>query len=327
MGDIVSLFQQFLENNQQPSHDFRLFKYTDKLFLGVDKDGYVSIVCVSSMPNRSQLRQKTRLISIECNVKVNYCLDGETIQNIVHVIRCYSTSQKEKNVFLELVPLFEEASNHDDQIASLLDTVSILSSFFANKSEPSDSELQGLYAELLAIKQYQSAISLGDYWQSNDRMKFDFSITDKVKVEVKSTTKNERKHHFRHEQLAHETYDIFVVSYMFRQDDEGTSLFDLIETVKPSVMSDPRRLITIEKYIKNTSEDRLRQCRFNEQLASYSRRIYKAQDIPRFAEQSPVGVTDAEYDCNLETANSIDESDFISFIQQSQSNNQEQNTD
>jgi hypothetical protein len=136
-----------------------------------------------------------------------------------------------------------------------------------------------------------------------------------VKIEIKSTTKNERKHHFKHEQLAYETYDIFVVSYMLRPDDEGISLFDLIETVKPLIMGDPRRLMTLEKYLKNTSEQRLRQCKFNEQLAIDRRRIYMAQDIPRFSEQSPAGLTNAEYDCNLESANSIDENEFITRIQ------------
>lgn len=41
-------------------------------------------------------------------------------------------------------------------------------------------------------------------------MKFDFSISEKVKLEVKATVKNIRTHHFRHEQLMTEVYDIFV---------------------------------------------------------------------------------------------------------------------
>ncbi len=313
--DIVLKYHQFIGHDDQIAHDFRLFKYSDLLYLGADKAGNVSIVCISSLPNRSQLRQRTRQLSIECNVKVTYLLEGKTEHDTVHIIRCYSENQKEKDIFVELTPLFDEASHQHDQVAALLETVSILSTFFANKSEPSDAELQGLFAELLTIKHYHNTLSLGDYWQSNDRMKFDFSITEKVKIEIKSTTKNERKHHFKHEQLAYETYDIFVVSYMLRPDDEGISLFDLIETVKPLIMGDPRRLMTLEKYLKNTSEQRLRQCKFNEQLAIDRRRIYMAQDIPRFSEQSPAGLTNAEYDCNLESANSIDENEFITRIQ------------
>ena len=55
-----------------------------------------------------------------------------------------------------------------------------------------------------------------------------FSISEKLKLEIKSTTKNSRTHHFRHEQLMTELYNIYVLSYMFRYDDEGLSLWELI---------------------------------------------------------------------------------------------------
>ena len=63
-------------------------------------------------------------------------------------------------------------------------------------------------------------------------MKFDFSISEKVKLEVKATVKNIRTHHFRHEQLMTEVYDIFVLSYLLRYDDEGLSLFELLMSCK-----------------------------------------------------------------------------------------------
>lgn len=39
------------------------------------------------------------------------------------------------------------------------------------------------------------------YWQSQDKMKFDFSINETKKIEVKTTTSETRKHKFKHEQL------------------------------------------------------------------------------------------------------------------------------
>lgn len=312
--DLVSRYYECIETRKYNSHDFILFRYTDFLYLGEDNQGNVVIVCVSSKPNRSPLRQRTKMLSIECNMKVQYVLDGVVEKQTVHIIRCYSSSNQEKDIFIELAPLFEEASHKQDQEESLLETVAILSSFFANKAEPTDSELQGLFAELYTIKSFQDSLHLGDYWQSNDRMKFDFSISGTTKIEVKSTIKNERKHHFRHEQLAHELFDIYVVSYMLRPDDEGTSLFELIELSKPLVQNDPRRLMILERYIKNTTELRLKQCRFSEAITDSKRRIYKAKDIPRFREETPTGVSNAEYDCNLEGVTAIEEKDFVCEI-------------
>lgn len=312
--DVVSKFNELKSNVGEQVHDFVLFKYTEMLFVGIDNKKNCVVICKSNKPGRSSLRQRTKLISIECNMQVNYVVDGREENGKVHIIRCYTTSEKEQEIFIELAPLFDEASIQEDQEEALLETVSILASFFANKIEPSDSELQGLYAELYTIKKYQANLRLSEYWQSRDRMKFDFSISDTLKIEVKSTLKNERKHHFRHDQLAHEMFDIYVVSYMLRHDDAGLSLFELIDITKPLISNDPRRLLILEKYLKNTSELRLRQFRFNEQITEKKRQIYRASDIPRFVEDTPVGVTNAEYDCNLDSAKAIDEEEFFNDV-------------
>lgn len=319
--DVVKKFHELMSNVSGQVHDFVLYKYTETMFIGVDSDRNCVVICKSNKSGRSALQQRTKMISIECNMQVNYIVDGHEESGKVHIIRCFTTSEKEQEIFVELAPLFDEASMQEDQEESLLDTVSILASFFANMVEPSDAELQGLFAELYTIRTYEGTLRLSQYWQSKDRMKFDFSLADKLKIEVKSTLRNERKHHFRHDQLAHEMFEIYVVSYMLRHDDAGLSLLDLIEEVKPLIQEDPRRLLILDRYLKNTSELRLSQFRFNEQLTDGKRQIYRASDIPRFIEDAPAGVTNAEYDCNLDTVKPIDEIVFITEIMAVQTNN------
>lgn len=156
---------------------------------------------------------------------------------------------------------------------------------------------------------------MSKYWQSKDRMKFDFSLTTTDKIEVKSTLKNERRHHFRHEQLLSDSFNIYVVSYMFREDDEGLSLYELIGKTKPLLQHDPRKVLIINKYVKNTSEERLKEVRFNEHLLLYYRKIYMAQDIPRFKENTPSGVSNAEYDCVLDNVRDISEGQFLQEVE------------
>ena len=62
-------------------------------------------------------------------------------------------------------------------------------------------------------------------------MKFDFTLTEKKRIEIKSTLKANRTHHFKHDQLLSELYDIRVVSIMLRRSDVGISLGDLIEKI------------------------------------------------------------------------------------------------
>ncbi len=312
--DIISMYHEHFSGSTVNAHDLNLIQYTEKLFVGTDDVGHTVVVCISNKPNRVPLKQKTKMLSVECNVRVKYLINGVIEENTVHIIRCFSNSQKEKDIFLELCPLFVEASKQDDQEEAILEAVSILSAFFANTIEPSDNELQGLYAELFTIWSYKDKCNLGRYWQSEDRMKFDFSISDVMKLEVKSTLKNERKHHFRHEQLLNEVYDIFIVSYMLRHDDEGLSLSDLINQTKPLIQDDPRKILIIDRYTKNTSESRLKEFRFNEYITLAKRKVFIADDVPKFEEQTPTGVTNAEYDCNLDTVQDIQESVFLDEI-------------
>ncbi len=312
--DIVSKFHEVFGGQNRQPHDFILFQFTSDLLIGQDADQNAVIICKSNQPARAIIRQKTRKLSIECNVRVTYTVDDAPETGVVHIVRCFASDEKERDIFLQLCPMFIDASVCDDQEQALLELISILTAFFANCSEPSNQELQGLYSELYTIWSYRDKFDFGSHWQSNDRMKFDFSITDKIKVEIKSTIKNERKHHFRHEQLLGDAYSIYVVSYMLRPDDEGLSLYDLIAMTKPLIAADPRRLLIIAKYEKNTSEQRLQQLKFNETITESKRRIYRAVDIPRFSEATPVGVTNAEYDCLLENVPDIEEELFIAQL-------------
>ena len=312
--DIVSKFHEVFCDQNTRTHDFRLFQYTPELLIGQDSDQNVVIVCKSSQPARSIVRQKTRQLSIECNVRVTYFIDGAQETGVVHIVRCFASTEKERDIFLQLCPMFIDASVCDDQERALLELISILTAFFANNNEPSNQELQGLYAELYTIWSYRDQYDFGSHWHSNDRLKFDFSITDKVKVEIKSTLKNERKHHFRHEQLLGELFSIFVISYMLRLDDEGLSLYDLIKITKPLIAADPRRLLILARYEKNTSEQRLQQFRFSEAITNNKRRVYRATDIPRFNELTPNGVSNAEYDCLLENVPALEEEAFIALL-------------
>lgn len=311
--DILQAYHEAFDN-ENDGHDFTLIKYLEKLFVGKDAEGNVAVVIISNRPNRKPLRQKTKLLSVECNSAVEYYLDGEKYSDVVHIIRCYAQSDKEKEIFIELTPLFGQASEDFDQEASILETVAILSSFFADKREPSLTELEGLFAELYTIWDYNSQLDLKRYWQSEDRMKFDFSISEKDKIEIKSTLKSERRHHFRHEQLLGEYFSIYVISYMMRKDDEGLSLYDLIDKTRPYLIDEPKKMLIIDKYIKNTSVETLKATRFNEYYMRLNRRIYKADNIPKFSEMTPSGVSNAEYDCLLDNVEPVGEDEFIENV-------------
>ena len=112
-----------------------------------------------------------------------------------------------------------------------------------------------------------------------------------------------------------DVYEIFIVSYMLRHDDEGLNLYDLIMESKETFKSDPLRLVKIDTVLKNTSDFRLKAISFDTDLTDLNMKVFKAEDVPKFNQISPDGVSNAEYDSDLDNVNGIDVNTFIETIQ------------
>lgn len=208
--DIVDFFQNHFNSWDSGNYDFTLIEYTSNILIGLDCSEHICVVVKSSNPNSLPFKYRTQKISIECNVKVKYCLKNELRNDVVHIIRCLSEIQREKYLFLELSTVLIRDNNGSQE--PIIEAFNIMRTFFNDKKEFSDNELIGLYAELYTINCFHDSLQIEQYWQSRDQMKFDFSISEKIKLEVKASVKNSRTHHFRHEQLMTEVYNIFVIS-------------------------------------------------------------------------------------------------------------------
>jgi len=311
---IVEVYEEKFNNFVSGQSDFCLAEVYAGILVGVDKYNNTVVVLKSYQPSKTPVMQKSRMISIECNARVTYTLEGAQINDIVHIIRCFTNEPKERIIFLELSGLFVDAASSQNQEEFILELFSTLSTFFSNRIEMSDRELRGLYAELYTIRSFEDDLHLSQYWQSKDKMKFDFSLTSNVKLEIKSTLKNERRHHFKHEQLICTSHNIYILSYLLRPDDEGLSMYDLIVECKELLSKEPEKALRLINVIKDVSEQRLRDIKFDEDYIRSKRKFYKASDIPRFDEQTPEGVANAEYDCLLDNINSIMEDDVLKFF-------------
>ncbi len=309
--NIVETFNKRFKVGVDFKNDFSLVACEDGIMIGLDKNSHVVVVVKSGSPKRFPIIQKTQNMSIECNVKVSYVLNKKVESDVVHILRCLSDSEKEKELFLELATVL--LANTDKSEESIMDSFNILRTFFSNKKDVSDNELVGLYAELYTICKYHDSLNIERYWQSRDKMKFDFSLSEKNKLEIKATTKNSRTHHFRHEQLMTEIYEIYILSYMLRHDDEGLPLYSLIIQSKEHLASDPRKLLKINQILKNVSEERLKNLRFNQNFTEANMHFYKAKDIPKFNEVTPSGVANAEYDCVLDNISYVEEQTFLKY--------------
>lgn len=308
--DILDFYRSHFDSTTSTS-DYKIAEFATDFYIGIDKDKNLVVVMKPKSQCRRTYNINTKTLSLECNAKVSFSTGN---QENVHILKCLLHNKKEKEIFLEVAKLFISDDYSDKYV---IDTFNTLQRFFSDKKELTDNELTGFYAELYTILKFHDSLNIEKYWQSRDRLKFDFSFSEKLKLEVKSTTKENRTHHFLHEQLNSNYYDIYVLSYMFRYDDKGLALYDLITQVRP-ILQNYKDLSLRLKYIeKNTNVERLKDLKYSQTYIDENMHIFSAKDIPKFVEQTPVGVSKAEYDCSLENIDFVDVDIFISEVKNS----------
>lgn len=296
---------------------FRLFTYSEtpgRVFYGIDSAAHPVFVIPSPHPMMRHQLQSTKKLILNSNLKCEALIDDIPTGMTVHILTCLSDATEEQEAFIRLTEAFTTHFTVDKPyIANEL--FSALVNLFAQAGKSAEIELQGLYAELYVIIYfYKKGVNLCDYWQKHDKLNFDFSISNFKRMEVKSTTHVERIHHFRHEQLLSNLYDIVIISLLLRKDDAGTSLLSLVEEVRLSFAQDFKTMLYIDRLIKNVPEDELHGLRYDDEYTKQHIRFYSAKKVPRFNDFQPDGVTHTEYNSDLSTAEYLSFDEFVSWI-------------
>ncbi len=288
----------------------------ESCFFGKDQDGNVVFMIPSSLKNVPSLHQKTTSLSFFFNRKCSFDLDGTTTTKMVHILTCKEKDNDKILAFIRLTRAFAQTDRDNDQLY-LAKLFASLSALFDKKKEISDIELQGLFAELYTILHFKEiGCDISECWQSRNMMKFDFTLTEKKRIEIKSTIKASRTHHFKHDQLLSELYDIRIVSIMLQRGDAGISLGDLIEQIHEEYSTEYPLLMHIEAFVSHIEKGRLYETKYDPLYLKANLRYYDAINIPHFNEKTPDGVFNAEYDCVLDTAIDTDEAAMVAWIKE-----------
>lgn len=267
----------------------------------------------SSEKERDSVAQKTKELSFECNRKITFEESGAVQNCVCHILKCYSIATKDRMMFLQLCDAF--FISKVVTIDAIIDFFGIMGNFFSSESKLSEAALVGLYGELYTIYHFSDRHNFARDWQNQDRMKFDFSINPQTKLEVKSTCKQSRVHHFKHEQLATNIVDIYILSYKFRLDNDGLSLEELIKNTIPLLVDYPKKQARLQQilYMYEGDSD-LIDLKFHEEYTRENMKFFNASDVPRFIEGTPANVSDVEYDSNCENLSFLEEEEFLELI-------------
>lgn len=313
--DSKAIFDR-LKNKNSSNQTYEVFSVDDTCYFGKDKDNYIVFMIPSLMIRVASVYQETRSLRFAFNKRCTFRNDDIIETKVVHLLTCKERDEEKIMAFIRLTKAFAQNDRDNDQYY-LARLFSSISSLFDKERKVSEIELQGLFAELYTIRYFgKKSCDLSRFWQSRNMMKFDFSISEKKRIEIKSTLKASRTHHFKHDQLLSELYDIHIISFLLRKSDFGVSLEDLVDEIREDYSDNYALLMHIEMSIAHVDKDMMRGIKYDELYLKENLRYFGAKDIPHFNEKTPDGVFNAEYDCCLDTSPTVSEEFLISWIKE-----------
>lgn len=303
-----------LKTKNPSGQTYEVFAADDSCYFGKDKENNIVFMIPSQMVRIAPVHQETRSLRFAFNKKCTFRNDDIVESKVVHLLTCKEKDEDKIMAFIRLAKAFAQNDRDNDQFY-LARLFSSISSLFDKERKVSEIELQGLFAELYTILYFsKKSCDLSRFWQSRNMMKFDFTLDEKKRIEIKSTIKSSRTHHFRHDQLLSELYDIKIVSFLLQKNDFGLSLNELVERIQSIYHDNYALLMHIESLIAHVDKDILEAQRYDEIHIKNNLKFFDAKDIPHFSEKTPDGVFNAEYDCCLDTSPDLSETAFMHWI-------------
>jgi len=251
-------------------------------------------------------------VMYDVNCRISY--KGALENNRFTVICCktFDASMQEyflrtSNTIIELIgdsPTSKQVSKAVDNLVEL---------FRVLKESPKKS-VQGIWAEVFLISISSNPLRLLKAWHQEPDDKFDFS-EDNQRIEVKSATSStSRKHHFSLEQLnPAKGVEAIVASVFVERVGAGTSLVNLLETVKEKMGNEPEYLLYLEQMIATTLGNNWRQATkdtFDYQLAKKNVKFFNVNAIPSVDINFPKVISKVHFMVDLTNIPFIDKKFF-----------------
>lgn len=249
--------------------------------------------------------------------RMNTVLENDNTTYYFHIIKSKKNdfvSVQQFTVVFDYIFKKIQKPIDDSELYILIDSIQ---EYFRITTESDKYALQiGVFGELLSIKQlyengYQDIVKK---YHKNFYSKHDIEISDKCRVEIKTTSSSNRIHRFGHDQIYRQDVDVYVISSILEPSEEGTSLYEMFMNVM-ELYNNPDSVFALQKLMKrcgvsNTDEG----LKFALKKAVDDLRFYDAKSLPRIEQAAPNGVTNIAYDVDCSLANDMLLSQFVDIL-------------
>lgn len=279
--------------------------------LGIDREGrpmfFIQSTITDKVPNINLEMMSVQFNEL-CRLKKNNA-PKNIIESYYTVITLKTDLPDYVRYFLDIVCIVLEKIGETPSQQVLLTEIQKIIDLFRRFSAPPLKTIQGLWAELFVIERANNPKYLVKSWHTSAIDTFDFNDgTDKI--EVKSTSRNNRIHHLSHNQLTpNKGSNVVIASIQIVQSGMGKSIHDLRESIESKLNEPDLRFKLIDVITKTLGADfdKAHECCFDYALACDSYRLFDINDIPCIDSCSiPEEIDNIHYDCNLSSVKSVE---------------------
>jgi len=312
----MNLFQKYqkiskIKNRSTVSFNTVKLNRNSEHFLGVNGLNQVAILFNASEPmgNNENIRYLTLEHSIPCTI---YIENSEEKKNL-SILKLDSKEENLKEIFLRTMDNTVQNIPNNISQKKIYELTQNLIKLFEKISNKKNIDLLGFWGELFTIKYLRQKELLIEGWHPETIDTFDFLIKNSA-LEIKTSTSNERKHHFSFEQLNPNNKNIIVGSILIRKSRSGYSLLDLknkiLEEIDKKNLKDKVQEIYDIMTGSKTQED-LEEVRYSCEYAKDNIMFYDSQNVPRIKETPMYGVNNIKFESDLNGVKAI--TDFSNY--------------
>jgi len=283
-------------------------------FLGVNGLNQVAILLNASEPMGSN--ENIRYLTLEHSIPCTIYIENTVEKKNLSILKLDSKEENLKEIFLRSMDNIVENIPNEISQKKIYELTQSLIKLFEKISNKKNFDLLGFWGELFVIKHLRQKELLIEGWHPETNDTFDFLIKNSF-LEIKTSTSNDRKHHFSFEQLNSNNKNIIVGSILIRKSRTGDSLLDLknkiLEEIDKKNLKDKVQEIYDIMTGSKTQED-LNEVKFSYEYAKDNILFYDSQNVPRIKETPMHGVKNIKFESDLNGVKVIDDFSNYTFL-------------
>jgi len=286
---------------------YRVVALPDQLHkLGCSEDGFPKFFLVTSDNTSMMHNLNAELLSVEYNMPCNIVEKDVQIDNQrFTIITLRSDNEQLQKMFFDVFMMMLSMMPKKPSNILIASKIESLLSIFSKLKRKPVHKLQGLWAELLLIERSKDSLTIARAWHSQPESKYDFTM-GRDKVEVKSTSSENRIHRFSLDQLnPSDSSRLLVCSTIVREsakDENGLSVYDLYDSISMKISDSEVRLHGYDVMMETLGSDFYiaRKKYFDYSEACDSLSLFVHTDIPKIEKSCiPELVSEVRFSADL----------------------------